>query len=131
MRTFDDAQKFYSENKNTILETLLEENVGEIDIQDDFEQIAVWFKNSSMSICYQNGDMNGDYKGEAVWWNEGAKPVGFLENLQNDDRFCKVFAGKEETHFDLFAKKLVDDFCREYEKRNPTITKYFVALGGE
>lgn len=117
------TQKYYTENKERLLNILLEENPGRIDQQAEFDQVAVWF--DGFSICYQNGDMNGGHKGQAVWWNQVEDEPRFVDTIKTDPRFTPLFDSEDEPHWDLYGRELWDDFCRTYELKHPEITRFF------
>ncbi len=115
--TFDVAKVFFDNNKNHILHLLLDELKGEIEYQSEYNQVAVWFKD--FSLCYQNGDMNGDKKGQAVWNNEGADSglKDLRDLIANDPRFAPLYAEDE-----YWSYKYVDDmvalFCDAFAEEN-------------
>lgn len=115
--TFEQAEKFYNENKAALLKIMMDEFKGEIEYQEEFDQIAVWFEN--FSLCYQNGDMAGSRKGEAVWDNEGANSGidDLKEMLKRDDRFNSLIA-KDEYWEDEYLNDLINYFCSEFAKKH-------------
>lgn len=116
-QTFDEAKAFFDKNKNSILELLLEELKGEIEYQSEYDQVAVWFKD--FSLCYQNGDMNGNKKGQAIWNNDGADSgVKVLRDLiANDPRFSPLYAENEYWSYE-YVNDMVALFCDEFAERN-------------
>ena len=116
-QTFDEAKAFFDKNNNSILELLLEELKGEIEYQSEYDQVAVWFKE--FSLCYQNGDMNGNKKGQAIWNNDGADSgVKVLRDLiANDSRFSPLYAEDEYWSFE-YVDETVALFCDEFAERN-------------
>ena len=121
--TFEQAEKFYRENKDILLEILRKENIGQIDYQTEYDQVAVWFDD--FSLCYQSSDMNGGGKGEAHWNNDGADlGVYELRNiLKKDERFQPLIAEEEYWKYEYFDL-IVNDFCAEYAEKNK-IADYF------
>lgn len=116
-KTFEQAEVFYNENKTQLMSIMFEEFKGEIDYQNEYNQVAVWF--NGFSICYQDSDMNGDGKGHAHWDNSGADTV-FEELgkiLKNDQRFSQLFAS-DEVHDTYFLNQFINDFCSEFDERN-------------
>lgn len=90
------------------------ENIGEvwIDTQVDFDQVGVWLKlyGEHVSICYQNGDMNGESMGQAVFDNEGA-----------DDGPGDVVRALRKQNWDLTESQLQDlasDFLEAFSEKN-------------
>lgn len=122
-KTFTEAEKFYNENKDRLVETLLSENEGQIDDQPENDQVAVWF--DSFSLCYQNSDMNGGGKGEPHWNNAGADSGldDLLEILKKDERFQPLIA-KDEYWKNEYLRQIIQDFCAEYAERHE-IAGYF------
>jgi hypothetical protein len=116
-RTFEQAEKFYKENKAALLKIMMDEFKGEIEYQEGFDQVSVWFDN--FSLCYQNSDMNGDGRGKAHWDNDGANcGIDELkEILKKDNRFNSLIA-KDEYWDEEYLKEIVDDFCAEYSKKH-------------
>lgn len=121
--TFEQAEKFYNENKKRLVEILLDENIGQIDYQVEYDQVAVWFDD--FALCYQNSDMNGDNIGVPHWNNAGAdQGVYDLRNiLKKDERFQPLIA-KEEYWCNEYLNLIVNDFCAEYAEKNK-IDDYF------
>ncbi|HQZ60354.1 MAG TPA: hypothetical protein PLQ39_11815 [Acinetobacter sp.] len=117
--TFEQASKFFEENKDAILELLLEELKGEIEYQSEWNQVAVWFKPEGLILCYQNGDMAGNHKGEACWNNDGANSgVEVLRDLiANDPRFCQLYAEDEYWSYE-YVNDMVALFCESFAERN-------------
>lgn len=115
--TFEEAKVFFDNNKNHILHLLLDELKGEIEYQSEWNQVAVWFKD--FSLCYQNGDMNGDKKGQAVWNNDGANiGVEVLRDLiANDPRFCPLYAEDKYWSYE-YVNDMVALFCDAFAERN-------------
>jgi len=115
--TFGQAEIFYNENKATLIEVMFSDFKGSIDRQDEYNQIAVDF--DGFIICYQDSDMNGDDKGKAHWSNPGADAVftDLGKILKNDKRFSKLYAS-DEVHDNYFIETFINDFCREFAKRN-------------
>lgn len=68
--------------KTELLNELIKNTTYTVDVQaePDYTQVAVWCKtyDQDWSICYQNGDMNGDHMGEAIYTNDGAN-CGLIE----------------------------------------------------
>ena len=90
-------------------------------------QVAVWLKSfgKDWSICYQNGDMNGDRKGEAVFDNAGAdcgliecrdilKNIPEFQSLVDLDTYC--------SYEDL--DELIRVFCSNFAQEH-NIDSYF------
>ena len=75
-------QEYYNEHKDELKALLLKNSEFKIDDQRDgeLEQVAIWCTSFSKnwSICFQNGDMNGNYKGTAIFDNAGAD-CGLIE----------------------------------------------------
>ncbi len=118
-QTFDEAKAFFDKNKNSILELLLEELKGEIEYQSEYDQVAVWFNPDNLVLCYQNGDMNGNKKGQAIWNNDGADSgVKVLRDLiANDPRFSPLYAENEYWSYE-YVNDMVALFCDEFAERN-------------
>lgn len=114
---FDQAKKFYAENKKAMIALIHDEFHGEIEYQEELDQVAVWF--SGFSICYQNSDINGNGKGEPHWNNEGAN--GGLDELReilkNDDRFNALIA-KNECWENEYLNAFISDFCADFAERH-------------
>ena len=126
-KTYEEAEKFYTSNRNNLIKILHNEFQGKIEYQIDSEagwdQVAVWF--DGFSLCYQDSDMNGAGKGEPHWNNDGAN-CG-LDNLsgilENDNRFNGLIA-ENEYWSNEYLQQLINDFCKDFaEKHN--ITNYF------
>lgn len=122
-KTFEQAEKFYNENKEILIATLVEEYPGEIDYQPDCDQVVVWFK--SFSLCYQNSDMNGGGKGEPHWNNDGANSGldELKEILRTDDRFNALVAENEYWENE-YLNNFINDFCEYFAEKNK-IADYF------
>ncbi len=99
---------------------ILEANTTfEIDVQvePEYTQVAVWLKSfgQDWSICYQNGDMNGDKKGQAIFDNEGAN-CGLRECrdiLKDKPEFAAlVDLDTYWSYEDL--DELINEFCRKF-----------------
>ncbi len=115
--TFEEAKLFFENNKQKILSLLLKELEGEIEYQSEYNQVAVWFKD--FSLCYQNGDMAGNRKGEAIWNNDGANSgVQELRDLiANDPRFAPLYAEDEYWSYE-YVDGMVALFCDAFAERN-------------
>jgi len=118
---------------NTIeLKALIKKNsTFEIDPQEigGDRQVAVWCKTfgQDWSICYQNGDMNGNRRGEAVFTNDGAN-CGLRElrdTLKNREEFQHLIDNDTYWSFEALDD-LINEFCREYAEEN-NIASYFDA----
>ena len=118
-----EAEKFYHENKKRLLDILIDENIGQIDYQVEYDQVAVWFDN--FSLCYQDSDMNGDNVGAPHWNNNGADfGVYELRNiLKKDERFQPLIAEEEYWQYEYFDL-IVNDFCADYAEIHK-IADYF------
>lgn len=122
-KKFEQAEKFYNENKETLLRTLIEENTGSIDYQSEFDQVAVWF--GGFSLCYQNSDMNGAGKGKPHWNNDGADSgVDELRDLLAADARFQPLIAEDEYWSNEWLNALVQDFCAEFAEKN-SIAEYF------
>ena len=120
----EEAAKFYSENKENLLSIMLNEFKGNIDYQAEWDQVAVWFPG--FSLCYQNGDMNGDDKGTPCFNNDGANNglTELKEILKKDERFQPLVAS-EEYWKNEYVNEIINDFCIEFAKQN-NIASYFI-----
>ena len=116
-KTFEQAEKFFNENKDSLLDIMfneLKEGVSvddQTDYDDDgeliYNQIVLW--GNGFDLCCQDSDMNGAGKGNAHYDNSGADS-GFDELqdlLINDDRTNALYA-EDEFH----AKEFIRDFAR-------------------
>jgi hypothetical protein len=120
---FAQAKKFYNENKENLLRTLLKEQTGEIDYQSEYDQVAVWF--DGFSLCYQNSDMNGAGKGYPHWNNPGADSgVDELRDMLAADARFQPLIAEDESWPNEWLNTLVQDFCAEFEEKN-NIAGYF------
>tara|TARA_R100000541_G_C1897352_1_gene84079 strand:+ start:91471 stop:91869 length:399 start_codon:yes stop_codon:yes gene_type:complete len=115
--TLEQAEIFYKENKDKLIEIMFSAFQGNIDHQYEYNQIAVWF--DGFCICYQDSDMNGNGKGRAHWDNSGADTVynDLGKILKNDGIFSELYAS-DETDDSYFLNAFIDDFCSEFAKRN-------------
>ena len=118
-KTFEQAEKFFNENKDALLDIMfneLKEGVS-IDHQEEFDQVVLC--GNGFHLCCQNSDMNGDSRGEAHYTNDGADG-GFNELcalLIRDYRSSQLYASEEfwskeyvrEMAY-LIADKLVEHF---------------------
>jgi len=114
---FEQAKKFYTDNKEVLLNVMLEEFTGSIDFQEEYNQVAVWF--DGFVICFQDSDMNGDGKGKAHWDNEGANSGldDLLDILKLDERFSLLVASDEYWENE-YLRTLINDFCSKYAEIN-------------
>ena len=120
-------ENIYNEKKDKLIKVLFDNTTFDIDIQPEFEQVAVWCKSfgESWSICFQNGDMNGRHRGSAIWTNDGANEgLDDLNRiLKNRDGF-KDLIDPDTYHSDLYLDELINDFVRKYDERN-NFDQYF------
>ncbi len=122
-------EKLYNEKKAELIKILFNSTTFDIDIQPELDQVAVWCESfdEHWSICFQNGDMNGDNIGTAIWTNDGADD-GFyelLKILEKKPEF-QCLIDDDTYHSDVWLRELIDDFIREYaEKEN--IDQHFEA----
>ena len=123
MKSNEQAEKFYHENKKRLVDILLDENRGQIDYQAEYDQVAVWFDD--FVLCYQDSDMNGDNVGAPHWNNNGADfGVYELRNiLKKDERFQPLIAEEEYWQYEYFDL-IVNDFCADYAEIHK-IADYF------
>ena len=122
-KTFEQAKKFYKDNKEKLIEILHKEFPGQIDYQSEDDQVAIWF--NGFSLCYQNSDMNGEGKGAPHYDNDGAN-CGLdelFDILENDDRFSPLIAS-EEYWKNEYLEMLIHDFCKDFAKKHK-IADYF------
>ena len=113
-------EKFYNEKKTELIKQLFDNTTFDIDIQSDFDQVAVWCETfgKPWSICFQNGDMNGRYKGTAIWTNDGAN-----EGLDDLFNIIKIRNGFKELidpstyHKNIYLEELINDFICEYDEK--------------
>ena len=115
---------------NKELLALLEANTTtkiDVQVEPTYTQVAVWCESfgKNWSICYQDGDMNGDHKGEAVFTNDGAN-CG-LKELRDILKEIPEF----QTLVDLDTywsyeelDELINEFCRKFAEEN-SIESYF------
>lgn len=134
-KTFEQAKKFYTENKADLINLLYAEYHGTIDVQEMDNggenpdiQVAVWFVG--FCICYQSSDMNGNGKGKAHWDNPGADTVfdELTAVLSKDERFQPLIA-EEEYHANEYLTDFINDFCRFYAEKHD-IESYFQQIEG-
>jgi hypothetical protein len=116
-KTFEQAQKFYTDKKETLLNILHTEFKADVDYQADYDQVAVWF--DGFSICYQNSDMNGSGKGEPHWNNDGANSGidELREILKKDERFNPLVA-LDEYWSNEYLNVFIDDFCADFAEKH-------------
>jgi hypothetical protein len=106
------------------LKILVENTTFEIDPQsfeDGSIQIAVWLKTfgQNWSICYQNGDMNGNHKGEAIYNNDGAN-IGLRECrniLKERPEFAHLIDLNTYWSYEELDE-LINEFCRLFAEQH-------------
>ena len=114
-------REIYNTKKDELLNLLFSETEFKRDIQPDFDQVAVWCKTfgKDWSICFQNGDMNGKYKGSAIFYNEGAN-CGIdelLEILKERDELKCLIETEEYWKYE-YLKELINEFISKYSDDN-------------
>ena len=115
---------------NTELLALLKDNTTtkiDVQVETNYRHVAVWCESFSKkwSICYQDGDMNGDRIGEAVFTNDGAN-CG-LKELR--DILKEIPEFQSLIDFDTYwsyekLDELINEFCRNFAEEN-NIEIYF------
>jgi len=121
------------QTKEQLKKLITDNTTFDIDLQDlggGNVQVAVFLNTFSQdwTLCYQNGDMNGDHRGEAIFDNDGADDglEELREILQNRAEFQHLI---DETtfHSHLELDELIYEFCEEFgEKHN--LDSYFSEL---
>ena len=105
------------------LKIITDNTTFDIDTQafdDGSIQVAVWLKTfgKDWSICYQNGDMNGDRKG-AIFNNDGAN-CGLSEArdiLKEREEFAHLI--DLETYWSYEElDQLISDFCEQFAEQH-------------
>jgi hydroxymethylpyrimidine pyrophosphatase-like HAD family hydrolase len=115
-------QTTYENLRENLLNQLRANTTYKIEPQSapEYFQVAVWCKsyNQSWSLCFQNGDMNGDHKGEAVWGNAGADDGldELLEILKKQPEF-KVLIEEDQYWEYEYLKELINDFIIEIAEK--------------
>jgi len=119
LRDFNSLKELVLENSS------FSEEVQEVENGNTFLdcQVVVWCQSfgKSWSICFQNGDMNGDGKGIAVWTNDGANSGidEFRDILIDRAEFqCLI---DETTYWKYEAlNEFINDFISDYaNETNP------------
>jgi hypothetical protein len=108
---------------NDELKKLIKVNSSfDIDVQmENGVQVAVWCKTfgKNWSICYQNGDMNGNKKGQAIFTNDGAN-VGLkeLRNILKDRPEFQHLIDLDTYWSYEELDELINEFCAEFAEEN-------------
>jgi len=121
-------QETYDTQKDSLISKLFRNTrFSALDFQVDYDQIAVQCETygKQWSICFQNGDMNGKYKGEGIWTNEGANDgiSELIEILEEHEDF-EGLIDPESAHETIWIEELVFDFISAYSERKE-IDRFF------
>lgn len=122
-------EKLYDAKKDQLVKTLFDNTIFDIDIQLDYDQVAVWCKTfgEDWSICFQNGDMNGRYKGSAIWTNAGANcGLDELKAILKKRKEFQALIDPTTYHSDLYLDELISAFIAEYDEKE-NFDQYFKA----
>ena len=108
---------------------LLKNSTFEIERQniDGDLQIAVWCKSfgKDWSICYQNGDTNGDFKGTAVFNNPGADSgLQELRDILAERREFKHLIDENTYHQFWELENFINEFCEDFAETH-NLSDYF------
>lgn len=105
-QTLEQAELFFNENKERLLNLFFEQNKYEIDVQAEHDQIAVFFKNGA-SICFQNSDMNGNTNDGPYFRNAGADAgLETLRDILAENEEFNALVAEDE----YWSYTYVDDF---------------------
>lgn len=108
--TFEQAEKFYRENKKRLLKIMLDEFKGTIDQQKNRGQVVAWF--DGFSLHYTNGNMRGPTKDQINCGLNSLKKI-----LEKDDRFNALIA-KDEYCGDEYLELFTHIFCSHFALKN-------------
>ncbi len=113
--TFEQAEKFYNENKDRLVAEFLSEVDGsDLEYQEEFDQVIIF------GLCCQPSDMNGNGLGKAHYNNCGADD-GFdklVDLIANDERTQSLIASDEywsKEYVRCFAHDLANAIIEEFE----------------
>lgn len=106
--TFEQAEKFYNENKDRLIGEFLSEVDGsDLEYQAEYDQVIIF------GLCCQNSDMNGNGRGTAHYDNDGADQ-GFddlVDWIANDERTEPLIATEE-----FWSKEWARTFAHDLAK---------------
>ena len=100
-------------NNEQLIMLLMLNSSFEVDAQHDRQQVAVWCESfgKKWSICYQNGDMNGNKKGTACFKNDGANEgLDELRDILSDVAEFKHLIDETTYHSHLELEEFIDSF---------------------
>lgn len=106
------------------LKIITDNTIFEIEPQsfdDGSMQIAVWLKtfDKDWVICYQNGDMNGAKKGEAIFTNPGANDglKKCRDILKERPEFSHLIDLDTYWSYEELDQ-LISDFCKQFAEQH-------------
>lgn len=123
-QTLEQAELFFNGNKERLLNLFFEKNKYEVDVQHEFNQVAIFFENGA-SICYQNSDMNGNTNDGPYFRNAGADAgLETLRDILVENEEFNALVAEDEYWSYTYVDEFINLICESIFEKEEIDSKF-------